>query len=150
MVLGFKYYKGEETEHNCLDETLNSLFSGAPDKIELDVVESQTKLSITCSVSGCVPPPVITLSTSGYVIPETSVYTSSNTTTVTGSVILSDSAAIQCMVAVLGTNYTATVQERYNKSPDYRKTVAKPYTSASHVRYQSVIIFIFFVILLML
>ena len=78
------------------------------------------------------PPPVITLSVSGYVIPETSVYTSSNTTTVTGSVILSDSAAIQCMVAVLGTNYTATVQERYNKYKYYRDTVAKPYTSASY------------------
>ena len=49
----------------------------------------------------------------------------------TGSVILSDSAAIQCMVAVLGTNYTATVQERYNKYPYFRNTVAKPYTSAS-------------------
>ena len=95
------------------------------------------------------PPPVITLSTSGYVIPETSVYTSTNTTTVTGSVILSDSAAIQCMVAVLGTNYTATIQERYNKYPHYRKTVAKPYTSASHVEYQSMIHLFFFLILLM-
>ena len=91
------------------------------------MTESQTKLSITCSVSGCVPPPVITLSTSGYVIPETSVYTSSNTTTVTGSVILSDSAAIQCMVAVLGTNYTATIQEYYTRYG----AVAKPYTSDS-------------------
>ena len=71
---------------------------------------------------------MITLSTvSGYVIPETSVYTSSNTTTVTGSVILSDSAAIQCMVAVLGTNYTATIQEYYTRYG----AVARPYTSDS-------------------
>ena len=98
----------------------------AQDKISLDVVESQDKLLITCSVSGCVPPPVVTLSTvSGYVIPETSVYTSTNTTTVTGSVILSDSAAIQCMVAVLGTNYTATIQEYYTRY----EAVARPYTS---------------------
>ena len=90
--------------------------------------ESLLELSITCSVSGCVPPPVLTLSTvSGYVIPDTSVYTSTNTTTVTGSVILSDSAAIQCMVAVLGTNYTATVQEYYTRY----KAVARPYTSDS-------------------
>ena len=74
------------------------------------------------------PPPVVTLSTvSGYVIPETSVYTSTNTTTVTGSVILSDSAAIQCMVAVLGTNYTATIQEYYTRYG----AMARPYTSDS-------------------
>ena len=102
-----------------------------------------SRLSIACSISGCVPPPVVTLSSvSGHVIPETSVYTSTNTTTVTGSVILSDSAAIQCMVAVLGTNYTATVQERYNKYPYYRNTVAKPYTSASYVRIQSIILLV--------
>ena len=92
------------------------------------MTEIQSKLSITCSVSGCVPPPVVTLSTvSGYVIPETSVYTSTNTTTVTGSVILSDSAAIQCMVAVLGTNYTATIQEYYTRYG----SVARPYSSDS-------------------
>ena len=71
---------------------------------------------------------------------EKSVYTSTNTTTVTGSVILSDSAAIQCMVAVLGTNYTNTVQETYNKYPYYKKTVAKPYTSASYSISQETII----------
>ena len=120
------------------------LFSGKPDKIELDVQESEDQLKISCSVSGCVPPPVITLSTvSGYVIPHTSVYTSSNTSTVTGSVILPDSAAIQCMVAVLGTNYTATVQERYNKYKYYRNTVAKPYTSASYsISHQAIILVI--------
>ena len=110
-------------------KTNNYLFSGKPDEISLDVVESQNKLSITCSVFGCIPPPVITMSTvSGYVIPETSVYTSSNTTTVTGSVILSDSAAIQCMVAVIGTNYTATVMQYYTRY----KAMARPYTSHGH------------------
>ena len=100
-------------------------------------------------VSWCVPPPVVTLSTvSGYVIPETSVYTSTNTTTVTGSVILSDSAAIQCMVAVLGTNYTATIQEYYTRYG----AVARPYTSDSirwYISKKEVLIVIILVLELM-
>ena len=83
-----------------------------------------------CSVSGCVPPPVLTLSTvPGSVIPLTSVYTSANTSTATASVILPDSAAIQCMVAVSGTNYTQTVTQYYTRYNQYLETVARPYTS---------------------
>ena len=107
-------------------------FSEPPDKILLSVKETPTHLQISCSISGCVPAPVVSLSISGSVIPKsnTSVYTSINTSTVTGSVILSsvrDSAAIQCHVHVLNTNYTNTIQEYYTRYT--QQAVAVPYTS---------------------
>merc|ERR1711892_827498 len=93
----------------------------------LELLATKDHLLLSCSVSGCIPRPVLSLSISGGVIPATSVYTSANTSTATASVILPDSAAIQCMVAVSGTNYTATVQEYYTR---YNQNVmARPYTS---------------------
>ena len=86
-----KFYTDMVYNQLCATLMLKSIkrhlsFSGEPDKIELELVENPSKLLISCSVSGSLPPPVITLSTSGYVIPQTSVFTSTNTTTVTGSV----------------------------------------------------------------
>ena len=110
------------------------IFAGPPASIQLDVlsVPGCGAVSVLCSVSGCVPPPVLTLSTvPGSVIPLTSVYTSANTSTATASVILPDSAAIQCMVAVSGTNYTQTVTQYYTRYTQHQDTVARPYTSDS-------------------
>merc|ERR1711892_791826 len=95
----------------------------------LELLATKDHLLLSCTVLGCVPTPIVTLSISGSVIPATSVYTSANTSTATASVILPDSAAIQCMVAVSGTNYTATVQENYTRYNQFLETVARPYTS---------------------
>ena len=121
----------------------------------LSVLENRNELQISCSISGCVPAPVVSLSISGSVIPKsnTSVYTSINTSTVTGSVILSsvrDSAAIQCHVQVLHTNYTHTIQEYYNKYT--RDAVAVPFTSHGYRwsdSYQQIITVISFLLLAM-
>merc|ERR1711892_1012666 len=97
----------------------------------LELLATKDHLLLSCSVSGCIPRPVLSLSISGGVIPATSVYTSANTSTATASVILPDSAAIQCMVAVSGTNYTATVQEYYTRYNHHAEAEARPYTSDS-------------------
>merc|ERR1711970_592710 len=76
------------------------------DSITMEVLERAVsgEVAVSCSVSGCLPDPVITLYTvPGSIIPHTSVYTSTSTSTVTASISLADNAAIYCMVAVLGT-----------------------------------------------
>lgn len=98
------------------------------DSIHLEVLERPVSeaVSVSCSVSGCVPEPVLTLYTvPGSIIADTSVYTSTSTSTATASISLPDSADIYCMVAVSGTNYTDTVHQYYTR---YTKAVARPYT----------------------
>merc|ERR1712154_77391 len=98
------------------------------DSIHLEVLERPVSeaVSVSCSVSGCLPQPVLTLYTvPGSIVTHSSVYTSTNTSTVTASISLPDSAAIYCKVAVLGTNYSDTAHQYYTR---YSKAVARPYT----------------------
>ena len=128
-------------------------FSEKPEKILLSVKETPKHLHLSCTVYGCVPAPEVSLFITGSVIPKsnTSVYTSINTSTVTGSVILSsvrDNAAIQCQVAVLNTNYTDTIQEYYTRYTQH--AMAVPYTSHGSKcdsSYQQVIAVIIFLLL---
>ena len=76
---------------------------------------SCAKLEVSCEVSGCYPAHQISLAVSGSFITARSVSNSSDTCTATATVTLPDSAAIQCMVAVPGTNYTATARQYYSK-----------------------------------
>jgi len=105
-----------------------------PSSIVLDMFTSQDKdkLSLSCSISGCLPPPDVSLSVAGSMIPHTSVYTS-HTTTVTGSLALSSvlpSTVLLCTVHVPHTNYTSTVLQYYN-STARTQPVARPYSSAA-------------------
>ena len=94
--------------------------------------QDKDKLSLSCSISGCLPSPDVSLSVAGSMIPHTSVYTS-HTTTVTGSLALSSvlpSTVLLCTVHVPHTNYTSTVLQYYN-STARTQPVARPYSSAA-------------------
>lgn len=98
------------------------------DSITMEVLERAVsgEVAVSCSVSGCLPQPVLTLYTvPGSIVTHSSVYTSTNTSTVTASISLPDSAAIYCKVAVLGTNYSDTAHQYYTR---YSQAVARPYT----------------------
>ena len=103
-------------------------FSGPPEQVDLAVEPSGGRVTVTCTVAGCVPLPEVSLAVSGSVTPATSIHTSGNTTTATARLVLPDSADVQCRVAVLGTNFTATVEEHYTRYV----AVARPYTSTCH------------------
>merc|ERR1711915_975235 len=92
-----------------------------PDRLELDVFERRKWLEVRCSVLGCDPTPEITL-----MVNRRAVSTSNETSVVSSKLSLTDSAAIQCKVAIHGTNYTNSVEHEYIRRTE---TFARPLIS---------------------
>ena len=123
---------------------IRSFVSEPCDSIQLEVLEGVSEaVSVSCSVSGCVPEPVLTL----YTVPG-SILAQTSSSTATASISLPDSAAIYCMVAVSGTNYTDTVHQYYTR---YTKAVVRPYTgNSATTRYCHILPVIILIVLYLL
>ena len=112
-----------------------------PDRLELDVFERRKWLEVRCSVLGCDPTPEITL-----MVNRRAVSTSNETSVVSSKLSLRDSAAIQCKVAIHGTNYTDTVEHKYRRTEAF----ARPLVSDTNSHSSTCLLMLILVIMLMI
>ena len=90
----------------------------------MDVFEYKNELLLRCLVLDGLPLPSITLQLDGQVLIK-----KNNTNIVSSQVTVKDSAAIQCVVTIIGTNYTDSVNHQFFRAK------ARPLASLSESKY---------------